>query len=264
MPEAVPSGAVKSRVQSVSKALRILEILANSPDGEMSVSQVAKELGWHRTTVYRFMQTLVDEGFVRYLPAGERYHLTFKIVELANQLVNRLDIRRVARPHLLRLVEKWQINAHLGVMEGGQVVFIDRLECDKPLRTHFHIGRRAPIHATAVGKALLAEMEPGVALELVRKAGWQRYTAQTICDEEVFLRELAEIRRAGYSVDRGEHNQGVACVAAVVRDVTGGAVGGISLSGAAEEILGQDVEAMGQSVRETAEFISVDLGWQKP
>lgn len=256
------SGA-KSRVQSVSKALRILEVLADCPRGEMGISEVARVLGWHRTTAYRFMQTLVEEGYVQYLPEGERYRLTFKLVGLANRMVNRLDIRQVARPHLVNLVQKWQINAHLAVLEDGEVVFIDRLDCNKPLRTHFHIGRRAPAHATAVGKVLLADLEGEALREIIRKRGLRRFTPLTVCDEEALLRELNEVRARGYAVDRGEHNHDVACVAAPVRDVTGRAVAGISLSGSVSEIFGQDIEALGRSVRETAMRISADLGWSE-
>jgi len=257
-----PVRVAKSRVQSVSKVLRVLEVLADSPQGEMGISEAARVLGWHRTTVYRFMQTLVEEGYVRYLPDGERYRLTFRLVGLANRMVSRLDICQLVRPHLVLLVQEWEINAHLAVLEEGDVVFIDHVECSKPLRTHFHIGRRAPAHATAVGKVLLADLEEDAVLEIIRKQGLRRFTPLTVCDEEALLRELNEVRVMGYAVDRGEHNHDVACVAAPVRDVTGRAVAGISLSGSVSEIFAQDVAALGESVREAAKRISADLGWE--
>ncbi len=260
MSDETPTAAAKSRVQSVSKALRVLEILADCPQGELGVTDIARRLGWHRTTVYRFMQTLVEEGYVKYLPSSESYRLTFKLVGLANQLVNRLDIRQVVRPHLLELVERTQISGHLAILEESQVVFIDRIDCDKPLRTNFHIGRRGPAYATSIGKALLAETDWETVRSALRRAGTTRFTEHTIIDEEQIRQELQTIQLNGYSIDREEHSRGVACVGAAIHDITGRPVAGISLSGSASEVLA-NVETLGPAVRQAADRISADLGW---
>lgn len=228
----------------------------------MGVTEIARRLDWHRTTVYRFMQTLVEEGYVMYQPASESYRLTFKLVGLANQMVNRLDIRKVVRPHLLALVETSHISGHLGILEEDHVVFIDRIDSDNPLRTSFHIGRRAPAYATAIGKALLAEQEWETVRQLLQQSGMRRFTPHTIVSEGALLEELETIRHNEYAVDREEHNSGIACVAATVRDISGRPVAGISLSGAAAEVL-TSLETLGAAVRQTAEFISADLGWHR-
>lgn len=253
----------KSRVQSASKALRVLEILADCPHSEMGVSELARRLGWHRTTAYRFMQTLVDEGYVRYVPASDSYRLSFKIVGLANQMVNQLDIRQVVRPHLIRLVDQTQIDGHLGVLEEDHIVFVDRIDCQKPLRTAFHIGRWAPAHATAIGKALLAELDWEVVRQRVCGGGLEGFTPNTLNTAEKLRADLECVRLRGYATDQEEHNQGVGCVAAAVLDITGRAVAGISLSGSAQEVVPQ-ASTLGPAVRRTADAISAELGWHGP
>lgn len=252
----------KSRVQSVGKALRILEVLADSPKGELGVSQLSHLLDWNRTTVYRFLQTLIEEGYVRQVQGSDLYRLTFKIVGLANQMVNRLDIRQVARPYMLELVERWQINAHLALLDNSEIVFIERIDCDKLLGTKFHIGRRAPVHATAIGKVILANCDERMLDLILKEYILKTFTPNTINEIEKFKNEISLIRNNGYALDHGEYNYEVNCIASVIKDVNGEAFAGISLSGTEKQVFEHNIDELGTSIKEAAQRISKDLGWQ--
>lgn len=255
-----PSTA-KSSVASVGKALRIVEALAEARD-DLAVTDLARVLHWHRSTVYRFLQSLILSGWVRRDPANERYRLTFRIVNLANSVVNRLDIRQVARPHLLDLVEETGFDAHLAVMVEGEVVFLDRIDCGQATGSQFHIGRRAPAYATAVGKAMLTSLDGGQLLRLYGSGELRRYTPSTIASVDQLLQELSTIRTRGYAVDKGEHNEGVYCVAAAFRDHSGRVVGAVSASGDAKRFRNSDVAGLGAQIITAAQQISKSLGYR--
>jgi DNA-binding IclR family transcriptional regulator len=252
----------KSRVQSIGKVLRLLEVLADSPKGEMSISKLSTCLGWNRTTAYRFLQTLIEEGYVRQVKGSDMYRLTFKIVGLANQMVNKLDIRQVARPYMLELVEEWQINSHLALLDNNEIVFIERIDSNNLLGTKFHIGRRAPVHATAIGKAILASWDERVLVSTLKEYRFRAFNPNTITEIDKFKKELDLIRENGYALDRGEYNYEVNCVASVIKDVNGDIFAGISLSGTKDQIFSHDINELGNSIKEAAHNISIDLGWQ--
>lgn len=254
---------LKSRVQSAGKVFTILEALANSPKGEMGISDLASTLDWNRTTVYRFIQTLIDEGYVRLVADKDRYCLTFKIVELANKMVNRIDIRKIAQPYLIDLVEKWRVNAHLAMIDDNEIVFIDRIDHDKLLGTKFHIGRRSPVHATAIGKVILSTWD-SKALDLyLRNYQFVKYSPNTLTDKDVFLQELGNITSNGYAFDQGEFNYDVYCIAAPLKDINGETIAGISLSGSEKQISQYALNEIGEAVREAAQKISLELGYGK-
>lgn len=260
-PEAKGPSTVKSSVASVAKALRIVEALAEARD-DLSVTELASILRWHRSTAYRFLQSLIQSGWVSRSPTNDRYRLTFRIVNLANSVVNRIDIRQVARPHLLDMVEETGFDGHLAVMVEGEVVFLDRIDCGQATGSQFHIGRRAPAYATAVGKAMLTSLDGGQIMRLYGSGELRKYTPLTVDSVERLVQELSTVRAQGYAVDRGEHNEGVYCVAAAVRDHSGRIVGAVSASGDAQRFRKADIPALGTRVMTTAQHISQSLGYR--
>ena len=259
-PEEKGPSTAKSSVASVAKALRIVEALAEARD-DLSVTELAGALHWHRSTVYRFLQSLIQSGWVRRGPSNDRYRLTFRIVNLANSVVNRLDIRQMARPHLVDLVEETGFDAHLAVMVEGEVVFLDRIDCGQATGSQFHIGRRAPAYATAVGKAMLTSLDGGQLIRLYGSGELRRFTPSTITSVDQLVRELSTIRAQGYAVDKGEHNEGVYCVAAAFRDHAGRFVGAVSASGDAQRFRKANISVLGAQIIATAQRISKSLGY---
>lgn len=250
----------KSRVQAVSKVFDMIEALANCQEGELSLAELADALHWNRTTVYRFIQTLIDIEYVQYTPKTEKYHLTFKIVGLANRMVNQLDIRKISHSYMVELADTWQLNVHLGLIDGNDIVFIEHIDYDQLLGTKFNIGRRSPVHATAIGKVILSTWNPKRIEAFLKNYQFTRCTPKTIVDKDLFVSETFKISQTGYAQDQGECNYDVYCIAAPIKNVHGEAIAGISLSGSESQIHNHSINELGESIKVAARKISANLG----
>jgi len=251
----------KSRVQSVSKAFIVLEALADSSKSELGISELTSILQWNRTTVYRFLQTLVDEGYVMLVSEGERYRLTFKLVELANKIVDNLDIRKISHPYMAELVEKWHLNTHLALLDGHEIVFLEAIDYDKFLGTKFHIGRKAPVHATGIGKAIMSTWDNQTVERYLLNYEFQKYTPNTLTNKGSFEMDLFKLTQNGYGIDRGEFNYDTCCIAAPIKDINGEATAGISISGSENQLNSYPLKELGESIKESARKISIQLGY---
>ncbi|HHV58124.1 MAG TPA: IclR family transcriptional regulator [Firmicutes bacterium] len=247
-------------VQSVNRALAILEALQAAGEG-LGVTEIGTRVGLHKSTVYRLLATLARHGYVEQDPATERYSLGLKLVELGTAVLERLELRDLARPYLKRLMEASQEVAHLVVLQDGEVVYIDKVECPGPVKMYSQLGRRAPAHATAVGKVLLAFL-PKAQVDAILARGLPRLTPHTITDPERLRRELRLIRERGYALDNEENELGIRCVAGPIFNHTGQVVAAFSISGLALRLLPAKLEELGGLVRETSREISARLGYQ--
>jgi DNA-binding IclR family transcriptional regulator len=243
--------------KSFAKGLALLEALARSakPRG---VSDLARALCLTKSNTYRLLQTLLACGFVRRRAEDGTYEASLKLWELGVQIVGRVDIRRAARPHLVRLVEATGESVHLSVLDGADVLYVDKVESSQPVRAYSSVGGRAPAHCVATGKVLLAHA-PAETLAAVLQ-DLVSHTRLTITDPVVMKRELARIRKDGYAVNRGEWRESVCGVAAPMRDSRGEVVAAIGISGPAERLRPRQMQAMSPAVVECAATISRELG----
>ena len=182
-----------------------------------------------------------------------------KLMLLSAQLYGGIDLRERARPHLRALAERTGVTANLGVRDGTEIVYVDKIEGRAAVQLRSFIGWRGPLYCTALGKAVLAFDG-----EEVRHALWRselkRLTPHTITDRAALERELAQIRAQGYAVDEREHEAEVRCIAAPVFNHFGELVGAISVSGTVNQLTRPMVPEIGQLVRDRAEQISRSLG----
>jgi IclR family acetate operon transcriptional repressor len=202
-------------VESVDRALRVLEALAEHGGG-IALDKLAKSTGIPKSSLHRTLATLRRRGFATQQPDG-RYLLGVELLRLAFSFHERLDVRAVAHPLLERLRDEVNETVHLGILDGRDVVYLDKLECSHSIRLTSMVGGRNPAHCTAVGKALLAFTYP-TDREI---RGWarrhkplERRTPSTITTETALAREMGRIRRDGYAQDLEESEPGVHCVAA--------------------------------------------------
>lgn len=258
--EATIESQNKSEIQSIHKAFQVIEILADSESG-LGVAELSSRLGWHKSTTHRFLSTLAKEGYVRQIQGADKYVLSFKWLAIANKVVNKIEIRAVARDFLKTLADQAGTDVHLAVFDNDEVVFIDRIDSQAPLKTNFHIGRRAPAHCTAVGKFFLAHLPEEEVERIAREKGLKGFTPRTITSLEKLKEHLAEIRYQGFAVDYSEHNEGIACIAAGIWNHDGRLVATVSASGATHHILGERIAILAPLVTETAERISQSLGY---
>lgn len=216
-------------IQSLERALRIIEILAHS-EKPLGVTEIGKLIGVHKSTAYRLVYTLRQFGYVDQDEETEKYYLGLKPLELSSIINERLDIKRVIRPYLEELSDKTGETIHLAVREEDDVVYIDKIESKHAVRMYSRIGARAPLYCTALGKCLLAFGPESVIKKWVSKESLPQKTENTIKTGEELARELEEVRCQGYALDREEFEQGVRCIGVPILNKSGRAIAAISIS----------------------------------
>ena len=249
-----------SPIRSVSHSLKLVDALAAIDQGR-GVTELSGELRLAKSTVYRLLQTLVGHSYVVQDPTTGRYHLGLKFLELGALVSNRLSIRMIAQPHLQRLMEATNETVHLGLLEGHEVVYADKIECSQTIRMYSRVGRRSPLHCTALGKALLA-YQPATALREHLPAGLRRHTARTITTRQALRVELQQVREKGYASDNEEFEEGLRCLAAPVRDHAGAVVASVGIAGPAARLDPERMPELVKLVQEAAEAISAALGYK--
>lgn len=246
---------------TVKKAMDILDCLA-AEAVPLSAIELSRKLGISRSTAYRLLTTLSTGGYVTQdVASPEKYRLGYKILELASNLLNSIELRQQALPILKELRDFANETLHLVVIERGQVVYIDKLECSQAVRMHSSIGRLGFVHSTAVGKAMAAFMPKDTLASIIELHGLPALTPNTITDEASLLQELDKVREQGYAIDDVENEEGIRCVGAPVFGYEGEPVAALSLSGPAFRMTSERVEELSEAVRMTAARISRELGY---
>jgi IclR family KDG regulon transcriptional repressor len=250
-------------VQSITRALRVLDTLADS-QGEIGIVGLSRRLALHSSTVHRLLATLASHGYVRQNPDTGRYTLGSKAIRLAEAYLGQLDLRRVARPFLERLTQDTGETANLVIQEGRAALYLDKVESPRSLRIFSHIGRRAPLHCTAVGKVLLANAPPAQVDRLLGEGPLERLTKRTITSIAQLRRELAAVRTQGYALDREECEEGGYCIAAPVQSATGETVAAVGVSSPSVRMPARRVQQLVPAVVRAGREISERLGFHTP
>jgi DNA-binding IclR family transcriptional regulator len=249
----------RNLVQSVSRSLRILEALGRS-EKPQSLAEITAAVQLPKTTVHRLLETLHHEGYVEQNPVTRRLILSSKILGLAASFLGRLDVREVAGPLLIELWQNSQETVHLGVLNDGEVLYVEKLESPHTIRMYSEIGRRAPLHCTGLGKALLANLPAEEIEQIIEHRGLRRYTENTLVNRADLFEEMAAIRSRGAAFDNEEHEKSVRCVAAPVHDVQGRVIAAISIAGPAFRMTPERQKELEPYVVEAAQKISRRLG----
>lgn len=244
---------------SVERALRILVELA---DGPTTISELGRRLDVHRTTSLRLLRTLEEERFVRRADDGS-YQLGPRLAALAAAALDGLDIRDSAARHLAALSDTCGQTIHLGALEGDQVMYLDKVESRQAVRMYSHIGALAPLHATGIGKVILAYLSAGERDELLGESPYPRYTPHTLTDRDALDEVLDRTARQGWTLDDFEHEEFIHCVAAPVFDAAGRVAAAISISAPSMVLDRPGLLAFTDDLTTTAHAISEELGWSK-
>jgi DNA-binding IclR family transcriptional regulator len=259
-PEAGARGvSPRYRIQAIERAVSILN--AFSPeDPELGVTELAERLGLHKSTVHRFMVNLNAAGLVERNPRTGRYRLGLRIFELGGLVMQQMNLWDEALPFLEGLVHDTGETGHLAVLDGGEAIYIERVEARRALRVPSAIGRGYPAHATNLGKVLLADLPPERVEAIVAERGLAAYTPQTITDLGRLEAELERIRALGYAVDNEEYDEGLRCIGAAVRDHSGHVVAALGIGGPVTRITPDRVDALAGLVMTAARGLSRRLG----
>lgn len=224
-----------SGLRTLERGLAVLELLGATEDG-FPISEVAQRLELPMGTTHRLLQTLMHADYVEQDPQSRRYQLGLKVLELRGATVGAMRIAAEARPFLGDLMLRTGLLAHLAVYRGGNVVYIDRVDNPASLNQYVPIGKKAPAHATSLGKALLAHATEDEIVAFLGRHELTSFTLATITDAATLRRELAVIRQRGYALDQGESREDRHCLAAPIFDYTGRAVAAASVAGRPDDV----------------------------
>jgi DNA-binding IclR family transcriptional regulator len=243
----------RERVASSQRAIAILDVLAE--EGPLGTTAIARRSGMQASTISRQLGTLVDSGLVEYDSDSGRYRLGLRLVQLANAVLTRLDVRAVARPHLEALVAAVGETATLSVPVDPHAVTIDFVPTQRYVQGVTHLGRPSIAHATAAGKVMLASTDrrPRPPLEA--------YTEKTITDPEALDQELALIRERGWADAFEEREPGLNAIAAPVWSSGGDLAGIVALQGPVPRFGRAAARAALPLLLEHTREISSELGW---
>jgi DNA-binding IclR family transcriptional regulator len=245
--------------QSLDRALTLLSELAKEAK---TLDQLAEEVGVHKSTVLRLLRTLESHHFVR--REGTRYYrLGSALFDLANQALEDRDVRRSAQPALAELNARTGHTIHLATYEDGEVVYIDKYEGHHSVRMYSRIGKRAPLHCTAVGKVLVAAMPAARRVEIAEKIDYVVLTGNTITNPADFLAELGNVASRGYAVDNAEHEDFIHCIAAPIRGAGGEVLAAASMSIPKVLLDFDGLLALVPELVAAAEEASIHSGWTR-
>jgi DNA-binding IclR family transcriptional regulator len=201
-------------VKSADRTLDVLEALAAAPE-KPTLGELARNLGIPKSSLHGVLRTLQARGWVRVDETGTRFGLGLRALRVGAAVVETDDAVSLLSPVLDDLAGKFGETVHLGRLDGAEIVYLAKRESVHPLRLFSAIGRRLPAHATALGKALLAQ-RPDKELATTLPTPLLRLTSHTLTDPTALMADLAAIRSAGYAVDREENSEGIICVAVAV------------------------------------------------
>jgi DNA-binding IclR family transcriptional regulator len=256
-PDSVEDG---TRVQALARGLSLLEALAACD--EVGLVELSVATGLRPSTTHRLLATLIGSGFAAQNPATGHYRLGHKVLELAGGGRGQVArLRRAARPHLEALAGALDETVNLVVLEGRSAVYVDQVESTRPVRMFTVIGRRAPAHATAAGKAMLAHADAPALERLWAAEPFERFTPRTIVGADALRAELAVVRGRGHAVEHDEFEEGVSCVAAAVLDHGGAVAGAVSVAAPSSRLARLDETRLAAVVVEAARASSAELGW---
>jgi IclR family KDG regulon transcriptional repressor len=252
----------KLPLSSLAKALRVLDCFTASQP-ELGVTDISRMLNINKSTVYNILATFEAAGYVEQDRVSRRYRLGLRLLHLGQVVREGLGVRRVALPIMIKARDHYQETIHLTVEQGGEVVYIESLQPPGRSVARLATGKRAHMHCTGVGKAILAYMPDEQVEAVIAQHGLPAYTPNTITSPAVLREELHKTRQRGYAVDDMEHEWGIRCIATPIRDETGKVYASMSISGPAERFPLEKLDDMAQTLVDYGRQISRGLGWKE-
>jgi DNA-binding IclR family transcriptional regulator len=247
----------KQRSQTLARGLQLLEVI--SKNSNLSIRELADKVNLPRSIVHRLTATLESEKYIQKNSAQPGYRLGIKLWSLGCLAAQATEIKEVARPELEDLANKTSELVVLGVLDGREVVYLDKIECPQPVRAYLPIGGRAPAHCISTGKAILAYRP---ADEVMNITAAKKFNSQTAGGPEAFKLDLAQIRRRGYAINLGAWRGEVGGVASAIRDREGNAVAAIGVTVPLHRLTKENIVRLGRLVMKAAATVSGNLGYR--
>ena len=260
-PAKAPARAASDRyrIQAIDRAAAILNCFSPAYP-ELHVREVAAQTGLHKATAHRILMAMQYNSMVEQDPSTGRYHLGLQLVRLGEHAVGRLDVSVIARPTLVDLASRTGERAHLAVLDGDQVVILDRVDGVNSVSVPSLPGRLFLAHTTSLGKAILAAMDDASVRQILGDRPLKRLTPHTPPTVSALLEDLRRARKRGYVTSEEELSIGLSSVGAAILDRSGAPVAAVNVSGSSAHLKGGQMAALGEAVKKAAERISERLG----
>lgn len=251
------------QLSSVRNAARVLKEFSHT-DRELGVTELAGRLGLGTSTVHRLLTTLVAERLLERGRSAGRYRLGLAIYELGSSVGSHFDLHEAALPVMASLRHSTLETVHVAVLDGLEVVFVERLESPHTIRIFSRVGTRLPAHCTSTGKVLLASLSEDVLRG--RLAQWlpSRLTPHTITDPEQLISQLGRVAAQGWAENAQESELGLSSVGAPIRDADGGVIAALSIAWPISRRSGGSLRRHTALVVDAAKVISRRLGYRPP
>jgi len=249
---------LENNINAVSRVFKLIELLVTRP--EFGVGELSRLLKFPKTTVYRILVTLEQLGYVRKNPSNLTYTATVKFFEIGSKVIERVNVLGIAHPFMVELWRKTGETINLGVLDGLDIVCVDKVESEHFLKMDQRVGYRHKAYYTAFGKAVLAYIPKEERARLLSRDIIKPSTSNSLKTVAAIEKDLQYISQRGFAVDNEEGLYGIRCVGAPIFDYSKKVVAGISISGPTLRIKEGDFEYLGKLVMETAAAISERLG----
>jgi IclR family acetate operon transcriptional repressor len=247
-------------VQSVARAATLLDLVGNAGGAGLGVTEIAGHLKVAKSTALSLARTLSAAGLLRAVDPGPRYVLGLNLLSLGDLVGRQNSITEQGLPLLRALSSVTGMTARLAMNENGYPVFLERIDGEGSIRHHTPLGKREEPHATAAGKAILAEMDERQVRTLIADTGMAVHTPKTLTEVSALLEDLDRVRVEGYATDDEEGAEGVLCVGAAFSDHPGRCAGAFSITGLKVDVPLREVQRLGTTVKEHADRMTFLLG----
>lgn len=249
----------KNPVQSAERIFQVMETLADN--GEMGLMELSAALGLHKSTVHRLLMSLIYMGYAKQDEASQKYMLSYKIVNMAGRILDRMDILQIAKPYLERLSDLSGEAVHLVQREGNNILYIYKIEAKiGTIRMVSQVGMVHPMYCSGVGKAIMAALPEEEVKKIWNESIIEKKTENTITDYARMQETLEWIRRKGYALDDEENEKGVRCIAACLYSYRKDVQYAFSISGPTSRMTRERVAELAVDVRRVQEELSRELG----
>ncbi len=250
----------KAGTQAIDRVFDILEAVASEKRGT-SVTELSKMFELSKSTVSRLVIALKNRGYLYKDLETNKLFLGVKCIELSSTFLNSLDLKVIAEEVMYDITSITGETVFLALLQENRVVYIDKTDSSSSLRRLSVIGTSVPFHCTSLGKALLLNKSRDHLEKFVKDIEFIKQTSKTIVDKELFIEEVMQSSRLGFTVDHEENIEGVSCVGAPIFDCTGSIVAAMSITGVSENYTESRIKEYGELLKDKVLAVSKKIGY---
>ena len=246
---------------AVERTFSILELVAESTNG-LSNSDISRRLKLPKSSASYILRVMENRGYLTRAD-GKKYQIGLKLLSLTRGMLSQIDVREVAKPVLEQFLQKSKMSeAHLAVLDNGRAVYIEKVEAENSfIKMDIWVGHRLPVHTTAIGKILMANLPDEEILKTLELRGMEKKTRKSITSKTKFAREIEGVRKYGIAIDNEENSLNVRCLAAPVFNQQGAVIAALGTSSTILELDEAHLPKVVQLVKDAARKVSEKLGY---